>query len=70
MSELRKQLDIGSFILSDKAIDAMNALMRRLDASTTTTDWTVHLQAKLEAVDECLADMRRIARRELNAKGG
>ncbi len=65
MAELRKQLDIGDFILSDDAVTAMNQFMIDLGASTTTTAWQTHLTLKLAAVDSCLTAMRHIARRDL-----
>jgi hypothetical protein len=65
MAELRKQLDIGSFILSEAAVNAMNKLMIELNASTKVETWQEHLQLKLSAVDICLSSMRQIARKDL-----
>lgn len=65
MSELRKQRDIGEFVLSEEAVTVMNKLMEDLDASTETPNWVEHLQLKLDAVDVCLSNMRRIARKDL-----
>jgi hypothetical protein len=65
MAELRKQLDVGDFLLSDEAVAAMNKLMNGLDKSTRTTCWQEHLQLKVDAVDSCLAEMRLMARKDL-----
>lgn len=65
MAELRKQLDIGNFVLSEEAVATMNKLMTELDASTNTNHWQEHLELKLTAVDRCLSNMRHIARKDL-----
>lgn len=65
MGELRKQLDIGEFVLSEEAVTVMNKLMVDLDASTNATSWHEHLELKLVAVDSCLSNMRRVARKDL-----
>ena len=66
MGELRKQWDMGNFIISDKAVEALNTLMQELENSTRNVTWDTHLMLKLEAVDNCLSSMRRIARTDLN----
>jgi hypothetical protein len=65
MAELRKQVDIGDFVLSQEAVTSMNKLMCELDTSTKTDSWQEHLELKLAAIDECLTNMRRIARKDL-----
>lgn len=66
MAELRKQWDIGNFIISDEAVEALNTLMQELDSSTRDVSWDTHLILKLEAVEKCLSSMRKIARTDLN----
>ncbi|MGC2461411.1 MAG: hypothetical protein WA446_10650 [Steroidobacteraceae bacterium] len=66
MADLRKQFDIGSFLLSDEAVAVLKRLMLRLDESMVD-DWIKHLRLKLDAVDECLGRMRRIASADLSA---
>ncbi|MBZ5794474.1 hypothetical protein K8353_30570 [Burkholderia contaminans] len=68
MAELRKQVDIGSFVLSESAIRVMVKLMSDLDESTKTTCWQEHLELKLASVDSCLSSMRLIARKDLRLK--
>lgn len=65
MAELRKQLDIGDFMLSEEAVAAMNKLMAELGASEKTTDWHEHLEHTFDAVDICLSNIRPIARKDL-----
>jgi hypothetical protein len=65
MAELRKQLDIGDFLLSESALLAMRELMSGLEASSATSNWQEHLELKLAAIDKCLDKMRRIARSDL-----
>ncbi len=65
MGELRKQGDVGNFIISDEAVEALKTLMDELDQSTKTVTWQTHLILKLEAVDKCLSSMRKIARADL-----
>ncbi|TGN93126.1 hypothetical protein [Burkholderia sp. USMB20] len=68
MAELRKQVDIGSFVLSESAIRVMVKFMSDLDGSTKTTCWQEHLELKLASVDSCLSSMRLIARQDLRLK--
>ena len=66
MAELRKQLDIGNFVIADDAVKAMDELMSGLEDSTHAVCWQDHLEIKLAAVNKCLACMRKIARRDLS----
>lgn len=65
IAELRKQLDIGTFVISDEAVSALSDFMRNLDSSTKTTSWTEHLVLKLTATEQCLESIRKIARKDL-----
>ncbi|KVD84905.1 hypothetical protein WJ90_21880 [Burkholderia ubonensis] len=68
MAELRKQLDIGNFVLSEDAVRVMAEFMSDLDEATKTTCWQEHLELKLVSVDRCLSSMRLIARKDLRLK--
>lgn len=68
MAELRKQLDIGDFVLSEDAVHVMGKLMSDLENSTQTTLWQEHLELKLASVDSCLSSIRLIARKDLRLK--
>ena len=65
IAELRKQLDIGTFVISDEAVSVLSDLMKNLEKSTRTTSWTEHLVLKLTATEQCLESMRNIARKDL-----
>jgi hypothetical protein len=65
MAQLRLHRDLGVFVICDEAVDLLNTLFKELDDSTKTEWWQEHLELKLVAVDKCLKEMRRIARREL-----
>ena len=65
MAELRKQYDIGNFVISTEAVSAMDTLMKELNASTKNVTWGEHLELKLGAVDKCLVSMRKLARTDL-----
>lgn len=65
MADLRKHWDMGSFVISEEAVAAMNTLMSELESSTNTTLWQEHLELKLQSVDKCLSSMRNIARQDL-----
>jgi hypothetical protein len=68
MAELRKQLDMGSFVISDRAVALVSKLMQELEASTHTTQWVEHLELRLSALDSCLIEMRNAARADLQIR--
>jgi len=65
IAQLRLHRDLGTFVICDEAVDLLNALFKELDDSTKTNWWQEHLELKVMAVDKCLKEMRRVARREL-----
>lgn len=65
MAALRLQRDVGSFVITEDAVAELNKLFVELDASTRTPHWQEHLELKLAAIDKCLPELRRIARRDL-----
>jgi len=65
VAELRKQIDIGTFVVSEEAVKVLGILMKELDRSTKNKLWTEHLTTKMEATEKCLAEMRTIARKDL-----
>ena len=42
IAELRKQLDIGTFVISDEAVSALSDFMNNLQNSTKTTSISTH----------------------------
>ena len=65
MAQLRKQRDIGSFVISNEAVAALNGLFAELETSTRTQSWQEHLEIKLAAVDKWLPELRRLAHSDL-----
>lgn len=68
MAELRKQRDIGDFVLSEDAVRVLDKLMCDLEKSTQTQNWQEHLELKLVSVDSSLSSLRFIARKDLRLK--
>ncbi len=66
MAELRKRSDIGSFVISNEAVETMNIFMQELTDSTKSKNLDAHLLMKMEAVNKCLDSMRTIARNDLS----
>jgi hypothetical protein len=48
----------------------MDTFMEELNGSTECTNWDAHLTLKMDAVNKCLAAMRVLARKDLQARGG
>ncbi len=67
-AELRKQRDVGSFVISQEAVSVLNQLFSDLDKSTETRDWVDNLHLRLRAVDKYLPEVRRIARQDLSLR--
>lgn len=61
-AQLRLHRDVGSLVISQEATNRVNKLLSELEASATPgTTWLDHLLARINAVGECLTDVRRIA---------
>lgn len=65
MAEVRKRMDVGTFVICEEAVSALHTLMEELDASTKTTNYKEHLNLHLSAVSKCLESMRQIAKKDL-----
>jgi hypothetical protein len=65
MAEIRRRIDIGTLVISEHATNVLRTFLADLDAGTRTTDWSVHLDNQLGAVNKCLEALRPIARTEL-----
>jgi hypothetical protein len=68
MADLRKHRDIGSFVISDEATALLNALFKELEASARIgheRSYFEYLDYRVGALDSALAEMRRIARKDL-----
>jgi ABC-type arginine transport system permease subunit len=65
IAELRKQRDIGDFLLSAEALKLVNEFFEALDHSTKVETWLEHLQRKMNAIDTFLPAFRKVARKDL-----
>lgn len=65
IADLRKYFDIGTFIVSQEAVDVMAVFMSELDEATNVKSWEPHLVLKIEAVDKCLNSLRPVAKNDL-----
>jgi hypothetical protein len=68
MAELRKHRDVGSLVVSQDAVAALNRLFFKLDRATQGVTWLEHLEMKVPELDESLEEMRQIARKDLSLK--
>jgi hypothetical protein len=69
MADLRRYRDIGSFVVSEEAISALNHFFTELDGSLLlATDIVEHFEAKVVAIDKCLDEIRRIANKDLSPR--
>ena len=64
-SELRREIDLGSLIISAEGVSVTHKLMAELDASIKTNNMSDHFRLKLAEIDDCLFNLRRIARQDL-----
>lgn len=68
IADLRKYFDIGTFILSQEAVDVIAVFMRDLDEATKVINWEPHLALKIDAVEKCLTSLRPVAKMDLVLK--
>jgi len=61
--EIDRAIDLGSYLLSSEATERLKAY--RKEAKARKESWFEYLESDLSAVDSCLEDVARIARREL-----
>lgn len=69
MADLRKHRDVGSFLISDQATTALNALFQELEKSAQTgiqRTYFEYLDYRVGALDQSLTEMRGIAREDLS----
>lgn len=69
IADLRKHRDIGSFVISEEAISVLNSLFAELDKSAEIgklKGFIEYLDYRVGAVDQALANMRNVAKRDLS----
>jgi len=67
LADLRKLTDMGALLFSLEAITVLDALNDELLAATGEHSWWEHLDAECSAISKCLATLRPIAKKDLNA---
>lgn len=67
LADLRRLTDMGSLIFSQEAIVVLNALNTELQAASDAYTWWEHLDAEGAAISKCIIELRKIAKRDLNA---
>lgn len=67
LADLRRLTDMGALLFSSEAIEILDTLNNELLAATDAPSWWEHLDAESAAISKCLAALRPIAKRDLNA---
>lgn len=67
LGDLRRLTDMGALLFSPEAVEVLDTLNAELLASTDEQSWWEHLDAEGAAISKCLARLRPIAKRDLNA---
>lgn len=63
--EIQKAMDLGSFLLSEEAMERLNSYKKEESKASEEGDWFGYLNADFEATASCLNDMVKIAKRDL-----
>ena len=66
--EIHKAIDMGSFLLSEKAMKRLKRYKKEESRASEEHTWFEHLDADLAATASCLKDMVEIAGRDLRPK--
>ena len=67
-SVIYRAMDVGSFYLSQEAIDCLKTYRKESSSAIQEDSWQMYLQADLDATNRCLHSMIEIARRHLKVK--
>ena len=63
--EIQKAMDMGSFLLSEEAMERLKRYKKEESRASEEHTWFEYLDADLAATASCLKDMVEIARRDL-----
>ena len=66
--ELKKRIDIGQFVLSDKAAAELSAFQQQLHNARDTRDWVEYIEGSLGTINDTLKRMRAIAKTDLKGR--
>lgn len=67
LADLRRLTDMGALLFSPEAVAVLDTLNAELLAATDELSWWEHLDAECSAISKCLATLRPIAKKDLNA---
>lgn len=65
--EIEKATDIGAFLLSDEAHERLKKYREEAKEASKTPHWEEYLEGDLMATESCLADLIKIAKKDLRA---
>ena len=66
--EILKNIDVGSFLLSDEALSRLKQYQKEVEQAGKYQMWWQYLEADWSATNECLKDLIEIAKRDLKTK--
>ena len=68
--EIQKAIDVGAFILSDRALERLKEYERKERQASGANTWADYLDAGCAATSSCLKDMIEIAKEDLKLEPG
>ncbi len=66
--ELAKRMDIGQFVISDKAVAVLAEFQKELASAGHTRDWGEYVDGSTAATSKALQKMRDIAKNDLKGR--
>jgi hypothetical protein len=66
--EIYKQIAIGEFLLTPKAVESLRKMLRDLDDAKGTNDFSQYIGGSSKAIWDCLERTRSIARSDLGGR--
>jgi hypothetical protein len=65
MAEVRKQRDVGSLVISEQAVKAIDDLLGEFETSTHSEIWYEVIELHLAATNKCIRSVCEIAKKDL-----
>jgi len=67
-AKIYREMDIGGFYLSDKAMSCLNRYKKEVTEANKESSWVEYLMSDLKATNCCIKNLIIIARDDLNVK--
>ncbi len=67
-AKIYKEMDVGAFYLSNKAVDRLDMYKKQISSAASINSWTQYLLDDLEATNSCICDIIEIAREDLRVE--